>query len=129
MKSRWKLLTVLAVICLALGCERKKPQTATFQDTKARAQEGDATAENNLGAMYEHGLWVTKDEADAVRWYRKAAEQGDACAQVNLGWMYENGHGVALDPAEAVRWYRMAADRGMPSRSAILARCMPEARV
>jgi TPR repeat protein len=31
---------------------------------------------------------VTKDEAEAVNWYRRAAEQGNAYAQSNLGFMY-----------------------------------------
>ncbi|MFO7642063.1 MAG: serine/threonine-protein kinase, partial [Candidatus Competibacteraceae bacterium] len=55
---------------------------------------------------------VAQDDAEAVRWYRRAAEQGDAEAQANLGWMYLQGRGVAQDHAEAVRWYRQAAEQG-----------------
>jgi TPR repeat protein len=32
---------------------------------------------------------VAQDDAEAVKWYRKAAEQGHAEAQVNPGVMYE----------------------------------------
>jgi TPR repeat protein len=63
----------------------------------------------NLGLLYENGLGVTKDAAEAARWYQKAADAGDALGMVNLGSMYENGTGVTKDAAEAARWYRKAA--------------------
>ena len=37
-------------------------------------------AQNFLGTMYEDGLVVSEDYAEAVKWYRKAAEQGHAKA-------------------------------------------------
>ena len=62
--------------------------------------------------MYGTGSGVSRDDAEAIRWYRRAADQGDALAQSNLGWMYENGRGVQRDRVEAVRWYTRAADQG-----------------
>ena len=64
--------------------------------------------------MYERGAGgLAKDEAEAVRWYKKAAEQGDAIGQANLGLMYERGAGgLTKDEAEAVRWYKKAAEQG-----------------
>jgi uncharacterized protein len=62
--------------------------------------------------MYANGSGVTKDEAEAVKWYRKAAEQGLAVAQYFLGVMYANGSGVTKDETEAVKWHRKAADQG-----------------
>ncbi len=62
--------------------------------------------------MNEYGQGVTKDEAEAVKWVRKAADQGHADAQLLLGGMYANGRGVTKDEAEAVKWYRKAADQG-----------------
>jgi tetratricopeptide (TPR) repeat protein len=70
--------------------------------------------------MYEKGIGVPKDDAEAVRWYRQAAEQGEAKAQYNLGTMYDFGSGVPEDDAEAVRWYRQAADQGNVSAQEIL---------
>ena len=37
---------------------------------------------------------VARNDAEAVRWYRKAARQGYANAQTNLGVMYDRGRGV-----------------------------------
>ena len=62
--------------------------------------------------MYDQGLGVARDYAQAVVWYRKAADQGNAVAQNNLGFMYDQGLGVARDYAQAVVWYRKAADQG-----------------
>ena len=76
------------------------------------AEQGDATAQSNLGAMYAEGLGVPQDAAEAVAWYRRAAEQGDARAQYNLGGMCREGRGVPQDAAGAVAWYRRAAEQG-----------------
>ena len=64
--------------------------------------------------MYKQGQGVEKDEATAVKWYRKAAEQGDACAQTNLGAMYALGQGVPQNLSEALRWFRKAEAAGAP---------------
>ena len=62
--------------------------------------------------MYYTDEGVPENDAEAVRWFRKAAEQGDAWAQNNLGYAYRLGWGVPEDDAEAVRWYRKAAAQG-----------------
>jgi len=67
------------------------------------AEQGDISAQYNLGLMYEYGRGVVQDYAEAAKWYMKAAEQGDASAQENLGIMYHKGRGVPRDYAEAAR--------------------------
>ena len=57
------------------------------EELRARAEQGDADAQANLGLMYYNGEGVPQDYAEAVRWFRLAAEQGDADAQYNLGVM------------------------------------------
>ena len=54
-------------------------------DLRARAEQGDATAQLVLGLMYADGRGVLPDDAEAVRWYRLAAEQGIVDAQYILG--------------------------------------------
>ena len=63
--------------------------------------------------MYESGQGGLRNDAEAIKWYRKAAEQGDAVAQFNLGTMYAKGEGVSQNDAEAAQWYRLAADHGL----------------
>ena len=55
-----------------------------FIRTRNAAEQGDASAQNNLGRMYEYGREVPKDEVQAVAWYHRAAEQGEARAQYTL---------------------------------------------
>lgn len=77
------------------------------------ASQGGTTAQNRLGAIYEHGgEGITQDYQEAVKWYRLAAEQGDAVAQYNLGGMYANGEGVTQNYQEAMKWFRLAAVQG-----------------
>ena len=85
---------------------------SSLQETKAKAEKGNAESQNNLGEMYWDGRGVAKDEVEAEKWYRKAAEQGYARAQNNLGRMYADGRGVVRDDVEAVKWFRKAADQG-----------------
>ena len=76
------------------------------------AEQGYATAQFNLGLMYENGWGVDKNEATAVECYRKAANQGHADAQFYLGLMYECGLGVDKNHSTGVEWYRTAAGQG-----------------
>jgi len=76
------------------------------------AEQGDSSAQFNLGVMYEHGRGVPKDDKTAEKWYRLAAKQGVADAQFNLGVMYGKGRGVPKDDKTAEKWYRLAAKQG-----------------
>ncbi len=78
------------------------------------AEQGNAGAQSNLGAMYQNGQGVPQDYAKALQWYRKAAEQGKASAQNNLGVMYSKGQGVPQDYVQAHMWYNLAASRPSP---------------
>ena len=62
--------------------------------------------------MYDEGRSVLQDDAEALKWYRRAAEGGAAFAQFHLGFMYDEGRGVPQDDAEAVKWYSRAAEQG-----------------
>jgi TPR repeat protein len=76
------------------------------------ADQGNATAQNNLGKIYEDGLGVREDWVEAVRWYRKSAEQGFADGQFNLGRAYQFGMAVPQSRQEAIRWFDKAGDQG-----------------
>ena len=82
---------------------------------RARAKQGHAPAQYDLGVAYDRGQGVVQDDSEVVRWYRAAAAQGHAPAQYNLGWMYQNGRGVPRDYQKAVRWYQSAAEQGYAS--------------
>jgi TPR repeat protein len=83
-----------------------------FNQIKAKAEQGDAAAQNLVGEMYAKGEGVRPDYDQAVKWYRQAAEQGNAAAENNLAMLFEAGQGVPHNEAEAAKWYRRAAQRG-----------------
>ena len=56
-----------------------------FRELLPLAEQGDAAAQHKLGVMYDNGEGVLVNDAEAVKWYRKAAEQGDSDAQTILG--------------------------------------------
>ena len=73
--------------------------------------KGLLSAQTALAQIYETGVRVPKDYAQAIIWYRKAAEGGDAAAQLILADHYAwGGPAVAEDRAEALFWYRKAAE-------------------
>ncbi len=112
-----------SLLTLSLGCQsagratsqstagRTTPDGAVFREKLGRAEKGDAEAQCGVGKCYGDGLGVARDEAEAVKWFRKAAEQGNAPAQCNLGLCYFHGKGVDYDGVEAVKWFRKAAEQ------------------
>ncbi len=96
------------------------------------ADQGNVTAQFQLGLMYEHGSliqaiiypakpYVPPNYAEAVKWYRRAAAKGHVNAQFQLGSIYDDGYpGVSQDYTEAVTWYRQAAAQGHASAQFIL---------
>jgi len=77
------------------------------------AEQGDAAAQDCIGAMYCEGLGVEKDEAVAVEWYAKAADQGYAQAQNALGAMYVNGIGAEQNLQKGISLIVKAANQGL----------------
>jgi TPR repeat protein len=106
------------------------------------AKEGDPTALNMLGKLYENGWGVEADPQQAQRYYEQGARQGNlesvnnlrslknkaykaefdqilpdaqagnASAQNRIGEMYEFGQGVDRDTDMAFDWYQKAAEQG-----------------
>ena len=83
-----------------------------LEDLTRCAEQGNARAQSRLGVLYDLGLGVSEDDAEAVRLYRLAADQGYADAQVALGWMYANGEGVPEDQVYAYMWFKLSAAQG-----------------
>lgn len=84
---------------------------------KPMADEGDPVAQTYVAAIFEKGLGVPPDFAQAAAWYQKAADQGYSRAQFALGYLYETGAGVTADPIKAMNLYRAAA--GLPPENVV----------
>jgi TPR repeat protein len=93
------------------------------------ADQGNATAQLNLGLLYAKGRGVSQDYREAENWFRLAADQGDATAQANLGLLYANGYGLPQDYVQAYFWFSRAAAQGLKDalelRSAVASKMNP----
>ena len=134
MKMKRCLIGFLTFVLFAgnqLSAQETNAALKLFEDTKAKAEKGDALAQCVLGEMYDPSIRsnlnqskiVPQDYADAVKWYRSAAEQGCAEAQFNLGNCYEFGKGVTNDDTEAAKWYRKAAEQNNAQAQYYLGNC------
>ena len=122
--QRWAL-TICSVCLLGIaGCATmSKPPADLDQiigsggghDNILRlATQGNGTAQNTAGLMYQHGRGVTQSDQEALKWYRLAADQGDAYAQNNLGQAYMEGElGLSKNYREALKLFLPAAEKGL----------------
>jgi hypothetical protein len=81
----------------------------TFKEEQAKAEQGYAWAQYQVGLHYYHGVDVPQNYVEAVKWFRKAADQDNHRAQGALVVMYRDGLGVTRDYAEAEMWFHRAA--------------------
>lgn len=77
------------------------------------AEQGIASAQINLAALYDSGTGVAADQAKAAALYLAAASKGNQFAQYNLAVMHIEGRGVSQDLALAERWLEKAAAQKM----------------
>ena len=84
------------------------------------AEQGDASAQYNLGTMFSYGQGVPQDYAEAMKWFRKSADQGKFDGEYYLGFFYAKGQGVTQDYAEANKWFRKSAAQGNLDAQSIL---------
>lgn len=84
-----------------------------FDKQMTLARVGDVDAQFEVGAAYETGTGVARDEAEAARWFREAALQDNVEAQYRLARLVSRGSkGLKQDQATAIKLYQDAAGKG-----------------
>jgi hypothetical protein len=78
----------------------------------ARAAQGDANAQLQLGLRYLDGDGVIQNDKEAAKWFALAAKQGLAEAQYQYGLALLRGRGVVQDYHAAFSWIEKPAQRG-----------------
>jgi membrane associated rhomboid family serine protease len=91
---------------LAIAYRRLNDQAGALESGRRAAEEGNASAQNMLGQIYDLGVdGAGKDAKQAAVWYRRAADQGVPDAQNNLAWFLLTTDDAALhNPVEALRY-------------------------
>ena len=77
-------LSVAGMLLQGLAAEPTPAERKEFVETKAKAEQGNAFAQYNLGLMYEYGSGVVKDEVEAYKWYLLSGAQGNANAKKGI---------------------------------------------
>ncbi len=95
---------------------------------RAAAERGDALAQINAGVRCHESRGiqtlpgVCRDDAEAVRWFKRAMDQGNADGMAFYGYMVEHGlGGLEKNREQAVGYYQEALRRGSRYASAFLA--------
>ncbi len=107
-------ICLLPIIAAAADCSKdlgnKDYERAVASCTSA-AETGDASAQINLGMMYNEGLGVKKNFHKSMSLYRDAAAQGSEIAPLLIAFLYQRGQGVTIDNVSAMVWFLVAAHK------------------
>lgn len=88
------------------------------------AEQGEAAAQNSIGAMLAQGYFIGRNLEGSLYWYAQAAKQGYTHAKFNAGTMLIMGEGVASPHTVlGMALVRQAAEAGDPSARNFLSQC------
>ena len=113
---------------MGIAALKSEDYSRALSPMKIAATMGDATAESLLGDMYALGWGVSKDDEEAIRWYRRAGvekvegQDPAAPAMFYVGIKYSGGQGVQRNEPEARKWLERSAKAGYPQAIKALAR-------
>ncbi|MFZ3041689.1 MAG: tetratricopeptide repeat protein [Thiobacillus sp.] len=85
---------------------------ATANVPHARAEQGDAEAQLQLGMRFAEGDGVIQNDKESAKWLALAAKQGLAEAEYQYGLALLRGRGVVQDYKTAFSWIEKPAQRG-----------------
>ena len=101
----WALMSLLIVACATNQPER------TVEQYRQACARGQAWACSVLGAHYERGDGVERNDRRAVALFRRSCEGGAPVGCSNLGYMYLRGRGVRQDDQKAVEYGQVLHSR------------------
>lgn len=107
---------------MVFGTKRPYGINNGVQILRREAANNNPDAEFRLGAIYELGIGVEKDQEAAFKLYFEAAEGGLPQAQHALGRAFLNGVGTYPDYQQAIRWLKAAHEAGSHDAAIDLAR-------
>ena len=95
-----------------------------FEELVKQAEEGDAEAQNILGATLVTGDFVQQDVLGGLYWYCQAIKKGYAHAKWNAGTMFIAGDkGIQKNEELGMRLIQEAADVNENSACLFLSQC------
>ncbi len=80
-----------------------------IEDTREKAQKGDAEAMFDMGVFYMTGNGVKPDNDQSFYWFQRSAEAGHAAAWTQIGGFHKKGIGRPIDYEKAYEGYSKGA--------------------
>jgi len=115
---------------LGAACEASNDGPSAVTAFRRAADLGEVDAEYRIGKLYESGgRGISKDDTQALFWYRKSVDHDDANALNNTAWAYATSTDPAIrNPAAALEYARKAVrlgkDRPIPNHLDTLAEAL-----
>ena len=100
----------LALLLMSTGKDADLLRAIELLRKAAEAEIPDA--QHALGVLYLQGRGVTRDTAEAARWFLRAAKNGSVAGEVEYAILAFNGEGMPADEALAAQYFRRAAAKG-----------------
>jgi uncharacterized protein len=114
-----KLTTKLGIfLCLMLLVFSACTADQSIDESRSKAQQENVNDQYKLGLKYYNGQGVSKNNVEAMKYFKKAAAQGHADAQYKLGRMYEYDVEIPGEPEamKAQEDFAKKADAGTENR-------------
>lgn len=117
-KHTLAIITASLIFSSAWAAEPHDPSRINYTKSDVErwlveTEQGNPSAQYNLGNAYADGFLLSQDYKEAARLWAKSAESGLALAQFNLGQAYLKGEGVEQNPSQAFEHTLDAAKGGL----------------
>ena len=100
----------------------KRDVRGAFKAFLKLAQDGDSSAQVNVGYFYDEGIAVKKNKAKALYWYRRAYRRKNTSAAINIGIIFRDRG----ERARALRWFLRGTTLGDDSGFLMAAKLLLE---
>jgi TPR repeat protein len=110
--------------CTILGTHIVKTKSAAKVDLvdifRRGCSGGDPEGCWTIGTLFQEGLGVRQNDAEAARYFETACSGGAKLGCSSFAKLLDEGKGLAPDPARAVSLLKSSCDRGYPDSCASL---------
>lgn len=89
--------------------------SSLFESRMKLAEQGDTTAQYNVGNMYAQGMFVKPDLNQAIKWLEKSAQNGHIEAQYTLATLYKSDAFQGSKLKDSFIWMQAAANNNHKS--------------
>ncbi|WP_455198999.1 tetratricopeptide repeat protein, partial [Kaarinaea lacus] len=109
--------------------ENRTLAKGNIETIRLQAEKGQASAQYNLGRMYDMGIKLPVNKKQALSWYEKSANQGYPDAEYRLALALLYGINTDIDETQGRKWLASAAKHGHQVAENLMKKISGEQRV